>query len=333
MRSWLTLSGMAATNLAWWLGHSSGLASCSQCQRYQLIPMTSSRLLAWLFQQKFLLQKLGWSAVRRRTSHGWNSDCFNDGLEVSGVWNTPALHINECPWSSFLLLWLCYNHLANCTPNKGVASEVSPGLCWWDPLECLGHDFYLSDLLPLTGCSLRRLLDLFFGFEALAADDAFGVPPDNGNRWKATFGWLKMDGSWRSNGNWFVAFLFKEVILPAKNMKAALSARKICCTETAEYPGGGGVCKWSSRSAWYAAMHTPTRSNAKALRFNALDTSSSVTVGHVRSDCFSLTTSCDWSIDISLLGFCCKSSWRLVGNFSGAKYRRQFFSSMLSVMS
>ena len=32
--------------------------------------------------------------------------------------------------------------------------------------------------LPLTGCCLRRLLDLFFGFEALAAD---GVPPD-GNK-------------------------------------------------------------------------------------------------------------------------------------------------------
>ena len=55
-------------------------------------------------------------------------------------------------------------------------------------------------------------------------------------------------------------------------------------------------------------VHTPARSNAKALHLSALDTSSSVTVGHVRSDCFSLTTSCDWSIDISLLGFFCKSS-------------------------
>ena len=99
---WLTSSGMAATGLASWLGHSSGLALCSQCQRYQLIPMTSSRLLAWLFQQKFLMQKLGWSAVLKKTSHGWNFDCFNDGLEASGVWNTPALRINECPWSSFL---------------------------------------------------------------------------------------------------------------------------------------------------------------------------------------------------------------------------------------
>ena len=42
--------------------------------------------------------------------------------------------------------------------------------------------------LPSTGRCLRGLLDLFFGFDALAADDAFGVPPDNGNKWKATFG-------------------------------------------------------------------------------------------------------------------------------------------------
>ena len=53
----------------------------------------------------------------------------------------------------------------------------------------------------------------------------------------------------RSIGNWFVAFLFKEVIVSDRNMKAALSARKICWTDTAEYPGGGGVCKWSSKSA------------------------------------------------------------------------------------
>ena len=45
--------------------------------------------------------------------------------------------------------------------------------------------------LPLTGCCLRGLLDLFFGFEALAAGGAFGV--------KGYVG--KMVGSWRSNGN------------------------------------------------------------------------------------------------------------------------------------
>ena len=39
--------------------------------------------------------------------------------------------------------------------------------------------------------TFHRLLDLFFGFEALAADGAFGV--------KGYVG--KMVGSWRSNGN------------------------------------------------------------------------------------------------------------------------------------
>ena len=159
---------------------------------------------------------------------------------------------------------------------------------------------------PFTGCCLRGLLDLFLGFDALAAGAAFGAVPDSGSRWKATFGWLRMVGSVKSKGNWLMAFLSKDVILSDRSMNATLSARKICCTDTAEYPGRGDVCKWSSKSAWYAAMtsyvHTPTRSNAKALRFNAFDTSSSVTVGHVRSDCFSLTTSCDWSIDIFFAG-------------------------------
>ena len=35
---------------------------------------------------------------------------------------------------------------------------------------------------PFAGCCLRGLRDLFLGFEALGADDAFGIPPDNGNR-------------------------------------------------------------------------------------------------------------------------------------------------------
>ena len=52
------------------------------------------------------------------------------------------------------------------------------------------------------------------------------------------------------------------------------------------------------------------KSNASTLRLSALETSSSVTVGQVRSACLSLTTSCDWSMGISLLGFFCKSSCR-----------------------
>ena len=59
----------------------------------------------------------------------------------------------------------------------------------------------------------------------------------------------RLAGSRLQNGSWFCASLFKDVILSDKYMKAALSARKTCCTETAEYPEGR-VCKWSSKSAW-----------------------------------------------------------------------------------
>ena len=88
--------------------------------------------------------------------------------------------------------------------------------------------------LPFGVCCLRWLRDFLLGFEAFGADGTFGVLPANGRRWKATLGWLNTSGSRRSNGSWFNAFLLGEVIRSDRNMKAALSALKTCCTETAE---------------------------------------------------------------------------------------------------
>ena len=109
------------------------------------------------------------------------------------------------------------------------------------PLDPLVRPF----LCLLAACEGFSTISL--GLMPCFSETLLWVAPDNGSKWNATVGWLRMVGSARSMGNWFAAFLFMEVILSDRNRKAA---RKICWTDTAEYPGGGGVCRWSSKSAW-----------------------------------------------------------------------------------
>ena len=85
---------------------------------------------------------------------------------------------------------------------------------------------------------------------ALLDELALLADPDKGNKWKATVGWIKTLGRRVSSGSSPMAFLFNVVNRSDMYRKAALSALRTCYTDTGEYPGGEGRCRWSSKSAW-----------------------------------------------------------------------------------
>ena len=70
------------------------------------------------------------------------------------------------------------------------------------------------------------------------------------------------------------------------------------------------------------------RSKAKALLLSALEISSSVEAGQLRSAVFSLTASIDWSMISFLFGLDFCNSCLRVANFSGCMYTRASFSNI-----
>ena len=191
---WLTSGEMAATGLAWWLG-----------QRDR--PLVK----LWLLQRWSWSE---WGLKHTGSAHKW----------VPLVQLSPAFALLRPFWRLYAQQSRCFWGVSKALLMR-PAGILGPRLL---PVRPFCPPF------PFTGCCLRGLLDLFLGFDALAAGAAFGAVPDSGSRWKATFGWLRMVGSVKSKVVNSVPFQGRHPLFLSsdKDMKAALSARKICCTDS-----------------------------------------------------------------------------------------------------
>ena len=96
--------------------------------------------------------------------------------------------------------------------------------------------FDLPFPLPLFfGWDLFGVLDLFLSVAGALLDElALLADPDKGSKWKATVGWIRTPGRRVSSGSSPTAFLFSVVNRSDMYRKAALSARRTCCTDTGE---------------------------------------------------------------------------------------------------
>ena len=80
------------------------------------------------------------------------------------------------------------------------------------------------------------------GWESTGAPLSAGVVDlfGNGNKWNDTDGWESTFSNSASNGRFPWPSLLRVVIFSAIKSQAARSALRICVSDTAEYPGGGG---------------------------------------------------------------------------------------------
>ena len=105
----------------------------------------------------------------------------------------------------------------------------------------------------------------------------------------ADSGWLAVRGPW-ATGSWH-SFSWKSFFRIETERQLYPPAKSVGLTQPSTQQEAVNADGQVSLHDVIGA-HSD-KSNAKALRFKALDTSSSVTVEHVRSDCLSLTISCD----------------------------------------
>ena len=93
----------------------------------------------------------------------------------------------------------------------------------------------LTPFFDLPFPLLVGVLDLFLSVAGALLDElALLADPGKGNKWKATVGWIKTLGRRVSSGSSPMAFLFNVVNRSDMYRKAALSALRICCTDTGD---------------------------------------------------------------------------------------------------